>query len=221
MSNSQTVKDPFPWEGLWGDGVAPGEYFDRMKPLPELERQVTEGLLPTNGRALIPGCGRGYDVELLARSGKYEKVIGADISETAVANAEKYLSKVDPPLPERSYSMIAGDFFADKQFDGPFCLVYDYTFLCAMPPAKRKEWADRMRMILQAGGVLVTAMFPMDKKLEEGGPPYGLEVRVYEELLDGNGFRKKDGPRKLDDNMTHEGRGGGRTWWCVWERLED
>eukprot|EP00954_Amorphochlora_amoebiformis_P006507 510031-Amorphochlora_amoeboformis.AAC.1 len=47
-------------------------------------------------RALVPGCGRGYDALLLSE-GKKRYVVGMDISETAIkeAQAERREMKVD------------------------------------------------------------------------------------------------------------------------------
>lgn len=50
------------------------------------------------------------------------------------------------------------------------------SFLCAMPPSMRPQWASRMAEIIKPGGVLVALMFPLEEK--EGGPPFGLSVDV-------------------------------------------
>ena len=68
---------------LWNDGINPGEKFDVLVPLPELQKMVREGAIP-NGRALVPGCGRGYDVTLLASPDRV--AVGLDIS----AKARRY-----------------------------------------------------------------------------------------------------------------------------------
>lgn len=76
------------WEALWAKGLQPGQYFDRRQPLPYLMEQVKSGKIAAGNRVLVPGCGRAYDVELLSRSGLFDRVIGADISPSAVSSAQ-------------------------------------------------------------------------------------------------------------------------------------
>lgn len=86
--------------------------------------------------ALVPGCGRGFDVLLLASHG-YD-VYGLEVSEKAVArcleeknaNGKKYLMDVHPHDAGESTFLI-GNFF-DNQWTatvagGRFDLIYDYT----------------------------------------------------------------------------------------------
>lgn len=207
------------WDDFWKGGIAVGEYFDAERPLPELLTQLSSGTLPTGGRVLIPGCGRGYDVEAFVISGGYDNVIGMDLSETAIEAARGYLH-------ERSlrgeYGLVAGDFFSRQAVPDGFTVVYDYTFFCAIPLEWRTKWANRMKELVKVGGVLVTVMFPVGKPREAGGPPHGVSKNDYAELLEGpGGFRRKDGPRVLSDESSHAGRGEGLTWWAVWERVDD
>ena len=85
-------------------------------------------------RALVPGCGRGYDAWLFAQHG-YDTV-GVEISGSAVREAKKWVgqqqklqSKAAAPC-----DFILADFFADEwlkvldiQPKGGFELVYDYA----------------------------------------------------------------------------------------------
>lgn len=203
------------WEALWAQGVRGGECWDKEGPLPEFAHQVATNQLPKGGTALIPGCGRAYDVQLLSRSGLFERVVGVDISETAVNSAKQYLTDVVPPLPN-NYDVISADFFTGDlpQSD----LVFDYTFFCALPPARRQAWADRMTQLVPVGGCLITVMFPCDDRPRDDGPPFPLCPEDYEKVL-GSSFVPRDGPRQLEDSMTHPDRGNGRTQWCRWERV--
>jgi len=71
------------WEKSWEFGVTP---WDLGKPTPVIEHLVRSGTLP-NGRALVPGCGMGYDVVALACPERF--VIGLDISDMAVKKAKQ------------------------------------------------------------------------------------------------------------------------------------
>lgn len=135
------------WSKLWDEGdFLP---WDRGIPNPALvdileERQDLIGppLIEENGkmrrkRALVPGCGRGYDVLLLASYG-YD-AYGLEISESAIQRCEdekkenggKYTAK-DEKIGSGKTKFIVGDFFSDswmKEVDGAgkFELIYDYT----------------------------------------------------------------------------------------------
>ena len=89
---------------------------------------------------------------------------------------------------------ICADFFKDaflsKTHPGPaaeektFDLIYDYTFLCALPPALRPQWAARTSGLLSRNGHLITMQYPLGKDPAAGGPPHGLTQRLYTQLLD-------------------------------------
>lgn len=92
--------------------------------------------LPSPGprTALVPGCGRGYDVLLLSSLG-YD-VYGLDVSSQALdaarRNAEKELAegRYGTEGGERgAITWICQDFFAEdwKGVQTPFDLIFDYT----------------------------------------------------------------------------------------------
>lgn len=75
-----------------------------------------------------------------------------------------------------------------------FDLVYDHTFLCALPPTMRSQWAAKMAGWVRPGGTLLTLQFPLGhygqihpagKPLDYTvGPPYLLSKELYHTLLD-------------------------------------
>ncbi|XP_010517975.1 PREDICTED: probable thiol methyltransferase 2 [Camelina sativa] len=164
------------WEKSWEAGATP---WDLGKPTPVIANLVQTGSLP-NGRALVPGCGTGYDVVAMASRDRY--VVGLDISKTAVERSSKMFSS----LPNAKYfSFLSEDFFTwepAEQFD----LIFDYTFFCAFEPGVRPLWAQRMEKLLKPGGELITLMFPIDER--SGGPPYSVSVSEYEKVLIPLGF---------------------------------
>lgn len=136
------------WSQLWDKGdFLP---WDRGMPNPALEdvladRQDLIGScfkLGPDGekqrkKALVPGCGRGYDVLLLASFG-YD-AYGLEVSDKIVelcvqeqkANAQKYPAK-DESAGSGSATFMQGDFFSDEwagktQGEAKFDLIYDYT----------------------------------------------------------------------------------------------
>lgn len=88
-------------------------------------------------KALVPGCGRGVDVLLLASFG-YD-AYGLEVSPKAVDACEKEVRKTDSKYPVKdekigngSVRFVQGDFFKDDWLataavEGKFDLIYDYT----------------------------------------------------------------------------------------------
>ena len=139
------------WDVLWQNKDLP---FDRGTPNPALVDTLSEkgDLLgpPTytapdgvirRKRALVPGCGRGYDVLLLACHG-YD-ASGIEISPEAIkackefagANVAAYAANTGRSG-RGKYEYVSGDFFVDEWREGigeqhqRFDLIYDYTVSC-------------------------------------------------------------------------------------------
>ncbi|KUL92474.1 hypothetical protein ZTR_02455 [Talaromyces verruculosus] len=147
-------------------------------------------------RALVPGCGTGYDVLLLASFGF--DVYGLDYSRTAVEyakkyaadNAEKYPVK-DAEIGRGKVAYVEGDYFKDDWLEGlglphnSFDLIYDYTFFCALQPWLRPRWAMRHRQLLAPApiGFLICLEWPRLKDPKLLGPPFASPSAAYFEHL--------------------------------------
>ncbi|WWC67402.1 uncharacterized protein I206_101310 [Kwoniella pini CBS 10737] len=134
--------------------------------------------IPSKGRALIPGCGTGYDIQTFASTGL--DAVGMDLAPTGVEKAKKWLGQ--QPKTKGTVSAICGDFFqytSDEKYD----LVYDYTFLCAIPPGLRSSWSSQMKKLTSPNAYLITLMYPLPPTNNEP-PPWPLTVDMYHELLD-------------------------------------
>lgn len=145
---NNTSDQPDRWSKLWDKGdFLP---WDRGSPNPALidlladKRDLigTSWKININGekqrkKALVPGCGRGYDVLLLASFG-YD-AFGLEVSEKAIelciqeqeTNGHKY-PVIDESSGAGNVSFIKGDFFGNdwtKEVHGgvKFDLIYDYT----------------------------------------------------------------------------------------------
>lgn len=149
------------WDGLWRDAYTP---WDRGGPSLALHDLLTappaprlfDGPAAPRATALVPGCGRGYDVLLLAALG-YD-VVGLDFSAEAGGQARELERRVllegaagkdaggqdagaesvgmqvcrpRPGVPRGRVSWATGDFFDDAWWDAcgqpSFDLVFDYT----------------------------------------------------------------------------------------------
>lgn len=140
------------WAELWnkGDDLP----WDRGFPSPALEDTLTERRSTIGGpidenkqrkKALVPGCGRGVDVLLLASFG-YD-AYGLEYSAAAVEvckqeqakNGDKYPVR-DQGVGQGNVTFVQGDFFKDEWLEklglerNTFDLVYDYTVCCSDYP---------------------------------------------------------------------------------------
>jgi len=115
-------------------------------------------------RVLVPGCGRGHELAAFAAAGW--AITGIDFSPPAVAQARERLGRALAPC------LVAGDFFSHVFSAAPFDLVYERTFLCALPPDRWSAIAARTAALVKPGGMLAGIYFFGD---QDDGPPFGLE----------------------------------------------
>jgi hypothetical protein len=133
---------PSQWDGLWAESFTP---WDRGEPSVALQDLLStrpdlfpEADKPARPTALVPGCGRGYDVLLLSAFG-YD-VIGLDYSAVATREAIENEQRVGgddmyaakrPGTDKGSVTWITGDFWDDAWLvqtgKQDFDLIFDYT----------------------------------------------------------------------------------------------
>ncbi|KAF2769376.1 S-adenosyl-L-methionine-dependent methyltransferase [Teratosphaeria nubilosa] len=211
------------WDAMWQERVTP---WDRRQPSPALVETLNEHAAviasaseskdgARRKRALVPGCGRGYDVSLFAAYG-YD-AYGLDVSPTALeaakneqsdANAANKYPVHNDLLGRGEAKFVLGNFFTDEflaQTGGQqFDLIYDYTFLCALPRELRPKWSKRMSELLAPAGRLICLEFPLHKPPNTPGPPHGLSKELYAVLLKIPGHEvnySEDGHVVLDGRM--------------------
>ncbi|RDB16040.1 putative thiol methyltransferase 2 [Hypsizygus marmoreus] len=182
--------DPSTWDIAWQANLTPWDGGDIQPPLREI---IESGGIdfPRKGRALVPGCGSGYDAIYIASKLNLE-TFGMDIAKTAIERAQKIAqSKVNASAVNVKFKL--GDFFALKATsdEEKFDLVYDYTFFVAIPPTKRPEWAQQMASLIRPGGYLITLVFPINPPTELG-PPFFVRVEHYEDVLGANFVKVAD-----------------------------
>jgi SAM-dependent methyltransferase len=150
---------------------------------------------------LVPGCGSGWDVRLFAESGW--RVLGLDFSHEAIAAARANLGA-------HVNSVRYGDFFAPIA-EGPFEVVYERAFLCALPRRRWREWGRRVAELVEPGGVLAGFFFFGEG---ERGPPFPLHA-PYElsELLEPAFERIDDEPVPDSIEVFRD-----KERWQVWRR---
>ncbi|MBK7661059.1 MAG: methyltransferase domain-containing protein [Betaproteobacteria bacterium] len=183
------------WDMRWRAGFTP---WDAGR-VPRHLRELVASRRPA-GRVLVPGCGSGHDVRFLAECGL--DVEGIDFSEAAIEAAR-------PVLGPHAARLRHGDFFADA--DGPFALVYERAFLCALPRRRWPDWAARMAAVVAPGGELAGYfLFGAGDR----GPPFPLrDAAELDALLAGPFERVED--LAVDDSIAVF---AGKERWQAWRR---
>jgi len=196
------------WEAMWSKGLNPGDRFDCYTSSPVLINRVKEGSIPI-GRALVPGCGRGYDCTTLAASDRF--VVGAEISPTALEAAHSRLAAIsDSECSAKHMIQLVSTSFFDLPTSSPdqlFDFVYDYTFFCALHPSVREAWAQKMSSLIKKDGELLTLIFPIKKEPDDLGPPFHVTMDAYANVLLRNGFECSM-LELLPPELCHPGRDG-------------
>ncbi|KAL1946954.1 hypothetical protein VTO73DRAFT_15058 [Trametes versicolor] len=195
------------WDEAWKAKVTPWDIGTMQLALKELVEE--SGLsFPRSGRALVPGCGRGFDAIYISKTLGLETV-GYDISPTGIAAANDLKASVGTDAANVKFEV--ADFFAleDEAFD----LVYDYTFFVAIHPSQRPQWATQMAKLVKPGGFLITLVYPI-KPYTDIGPPFFVRPEHYVEVL-GSGWDKvwDKVPKKTIETHVGEDR------MVVWRKL--
>ena len=125
-------------------------------------------------KILLPGAGRGYEAEYLFRNG-FEDLTVVDIAPYPLEKLRERLPS-DFPISR----LVVTDFF--KFQEGPFDLVLEHTFFCALPPGLRPRYAEKMASLLKPGGTLAGLLFNFP--LAEDGPPFGGSEEEYLRLFE-------------------------------------
>ncbi|CEH17357.1 THIOCYANATE METHYLTRANSFERASE 1-RELATED [Ceraceosorus bombacis] len=180
------------WDSAWKAGLTPWDKGQAQAALVStLSEAKTSELLPTSGRAVVPGMGRGYDVALLASRGLH--TVGVDISPKAVEAAQQWLDSQSSAPASSQMSVRAADWFSleptqadsEKETDGTiksFDLAYDYTFFCALPSTLHQKWADTYARLIKPGGKLLCLVYPIGPS-SDAGPPYNVSPDQHIALL--------------------------------------
>ena len=136
-------------------------------------RSYADQLDPGGLRILIPGAGQGYEAEYLYRKG-FSDLTVLDIAPYPLARLRERLPGDFP-----AGRLVEMDFFDFS--GGPFDLILEHTFFCALPPGLRPGYARKMHELLLPGGRLAGLFF--DFPLTEKGPPFGGSREEYLELF--------------------------------------
>lgn len=119
---------------------------------------------------LIPGCGNAHEAAYLLAKG-FTNVTVIDISETVV-------EKLKNQFLGTALKIELVDFFS---YQGQFDLIIEQTFFCAINPALRNAYVNKIVELLKPHAKLVGLLF--DTNFEKPGPPFGGTTSEYRTLF--------------------------------------
>ena len=139
----------------------------------------------------IIGCGRGYDAVMFAKNNF--DVTAVDFAPSAVTSL-RILARENKVI----INVLEEDIFSlASQYDNHFDYVIEQTCFCAIHPDKREEYEKLVSRILKTNGKLIGLWFPLDKDINDGGPPYGTTVEEVKSLFkDGWTLEREEFPKE-------------------------
>ena len=125
----------------------------------------------------IIGCGRGYDAVMFAKNNF--DVTAVDFAPTAVTSLKSLAKKNNVII-----NVLEKDIFSLAiQYDNYFDYVIEQTCFCAIHPNRRKEYEKLVYRMLKTNGKLIGLWLPLDRDINDGGPPYGTTVEEVKSLF--------------------------------------
>jgi len=159
------------WEQRYLSNDIPWDKGYAAPPLAEILSR-----LKLTGSILVPGCGFGHDVRLLAEAGT--EPLGFDISPYAIDKANSF-----PRVSRERYEV--GDFFSlGETYEGKFNWIFEHTFLCAIDPSQRSDYVRTALRLLSENGYLAAIFFIHIDDPE--GPPYPISYDEIDQLFSAN-----------------------------------
>jgi SAM-dependent methyltransferase len=159
------------WEACYESEM---DGWDIGGPTPVFERLATE--IP-KGRICVIGCGRGYDAVTFAKAGF--EVTAIDFAKTAVLASRENARKEEVEM-----TVLREDFFdLPDELHDQFDYVLEYTCFCEISPERRFEYDRVIWQLLKPEGKLLGLFFPLDKNVDEGGPPWGVNISELHALF--------------------------------------
>lgn len=166
-SQNEQSLDQHYWDGKWQQQQTG---WDIGYASPAIEGYMDQ-YADKNAAILIPGCGNAHEAEYLVAKG-FTNITLIDISPTAVERLTRKLAN----MPQ--VKIICGDFFAHI---GNYDVMIEQTFFCAIPPAKRTDYAVKAASLLNKDGKIIGLLF--DRTFDRQGPPFGGSRKEYREVF--------------------------------------
>jgi methyl halide transferase len=165
------------WQARFESNVTP---WDRGEASPQLRQWLSSNVL-TPCRIVVPGCGSGHEVVVLAERGF--DVTAVDYAPAAITRTRAALAVTNARA-----EVIEADVLTFTP-GTPFDAVYEQTCLCALHPDRWVPYARRLHAWLKPGGRLF-GMFAQVARPGAAtgsieGPPYHCDINAMRALFDG------------------------------------
>ncbi len=161
---------PTDWIAAYENEDTPWDKGEAAPPLREFLKTHR-----VQGSVLVPGCGAGHDVRLLAGQGA--EVLGLDLAPGAARLARSF-----EPVANERYEV--GDFLnLPEHLHGQFDYVCEHTCLCALEPELREAYAASVRQVLKPGGHYLAVFYRVVSDYDGDGPPHPISAEQIEALF--------------------------------------
>ena len=173
------------WEDIYLDNDAG---WDLGGPTPFFS-EIASKLEPK--KICLIGCGKGYDAIMFAENNFH--VTAVDFAPSAISAIEIMAKENEVKL-----DILERDIFhLSPEYNNYFDYVIEQTCFCAINPVRRLDYEKLVSNILCKNGKLIGLWFPLDKKLSDGGPPYGTTVKEVKSIFNkGWKIKKEEFPKE-------------------------
>ena len=165
------------WEARYESGDTP---WNSGQTPPEVSSMLSSGQLPPKARAIDLGCGTGTNLITLARWGL--NVIGIELSERALSQAEQRLRDIDASVRRRT-ALVQGDVAHLPLTAFGASYIVDIGCLHGVPPALRPAYAEGVIDNLSSGGYYHLFAFDQSGNADAKPPWRGLDEDEVETLF--------------------------------------
>ena len=171
MSEAKNENNPQFWDSMY---KADESAWDLGGPTPFFEDLAKR---TPRGDLIVIGCGSGHDAIIFAKHGF--NVTAVDFAPSAIKNLRTASREENVKL-----KIMEQDIFSlTPEYQNKFNYIIEQTCFCAIHPSRRQEYERLVKKLLKPDGLLIGLWFPLDKKLDEGGPPYGTSIKELENIF--------------------------------------
>ena len=171
MEKEFDINNPQEWEKIYIDGDTG---WDLGGPTPVFV-DIAKNLRPA--KICILGCGHGYDAIMFSKSGF--NVTAVDFAPSPI----KYINEKAAELSLTINTIQENIFSLTPDHNNQFDYIIEQTCFCAIDPGNRKKYHNLVYNLLKPGGLIIGLWYPLDKKLSEGGPAFGVSEKEIKKLF--------------------------------------
>lgn len=161
---------PIDWNAAYENDETPWDQGFASPPL-----RVFLGGHALIGHVLVPGCGAGHEVRLLAGQGA--SVVGLDIAPAAVRQAQAM-----PAVGNERFE-VADVLNLPASYAAQFDAVVEHTCLCALDRGQRAHYVQSVVRALKPGGMYLAIFYRLVRDYDGSGPPHPISAAEIETLF--------------------------------------